>query len=31
VLPPDILVRGDTHNPQGEQLAADIGRAAKVN
>ena len=31
VLPPDILVRGDTHNPQGEQLAADIGRAARVN
>lgn len=31
VLPPDILLRGDTHNPQGEQLAADIGRAAKVN
>jgi lipid-binding SYLF domain-containing protein len=31
VLPPDILVRGDTHNPQGEQLAADIGRAARAN
>jgi lipid-binding SYLF domain-containing protein len=31
VLPPDILVRGGTHNPQGEQLAADIGRAARVN
>jgi lipid-binding SYLF domain-containing protein len=31
VLPPDILVRGDAHNPQGEQLAADIGRAARVN
>jgi len=30
VLPPDILVRGDTRNPQGEQLAADIGRAAMV-
>jgi len=28
VLPPDILVRGDTRNPQGEPLAADIGRAA---
>jgi SH3 domain-containing YSC84-like protein 1 len=31
VLPPDIVVRSDTHNPQGEQLAADIGRAARVN
>ena len=31
VLPPDILMRGDTRNPQGEQLAADIGRAAKIN
>jgi SH3 domain-containing YSC84-like protein 1 len=30
VLPPDILVRGDAHNPQGEQLAADIGRAATI-
>jgi lipid-binding SYLF domain-containing protein len=30
VLPPDILVRGDTHNPQGEQLAAEIGRASKI-
>ena len=28
VLPPDILVRGDTRNPQGEPLAADIGRVA---
>ncbi len=28
VLPPDILVRGDTRNPQGEQLALDIGRAS---
>jgi SH3 domain-containing YSC84-like protein 1 len=31
VLPPDILVRGGTRNPQGDQLAADIGRAAKIN
>ena len=30
VLPPDILVRGDARNPQGEQLAADIGRAANL-
>jgi lipid-binding SYLF domain-containing protein len=30
VLPPDILVRGDARNPQGEQLAADISRAATV-
>jgi SH3 domain-containing YSC84-like protein 1 len=30
VLPPDILVRGDTRNPQGEQLAADISRAAII-
>lgn len=30
VLPPDILVRGDARNPQGEQLAADIGRAATI-
>ncbi len=30
VLPPDILVRGDARNPQGEQLAADIGRAATL-
>lgn len=28
VLPPDILVRGDARNPQGEQLAADISHAA---
>jgi lipid-binding SYLF domain-containing protein len=28
VLPPDILVRGTAHSPAGEQLAADIGRAA---
>jgi SH3 domain-containing YSC84-like protein 1 len=28
VLPPDILVRGEVHNLQGEKLAADIGRAA---
>src|SRR6266436_4328883 len=28
VLPPDIVVRGDARNPQGEQLAGDIGRAA---
>ncbi len=28
VLPPDILVRGDAHNIQGEQLAADISHAA---
>jgi lipid-binding SYLF domain-containing protein len=27
-LPPDILVRGTAHSPAGEQLAADIGRAA---
>ena len=30
VLPPDILVRGSAHNAQGDQLAADIGRAAVV-
>ena len=30
VLPPDILVRGDARNPQGEQLAADISRAAML-
>ena len=30
VLPPDILVRGVAHNTQGDQLAADIGRAAVV-
>jgi lipid-binding SYLF domain-containing protein len=30
VLPPDILVRGVAHNAQGDQLAADIGRAAVV-
>jgi lipid-binding SYLF domain-containing protein len=30
VLPPDILVRGDARNPQGEQLAADISRAATI-
>jgi SH3 domain-containing YSC84-like protein 1 len=30
VLPPDILVRGDVHNIQGEQLAADISRAATL-
>ena len=30
VLPPDILVRSDTRNPQGEQLAADISRAATI-
>jgi lipid-binding SYLF domain-containing protein len=30
VLPPDILVRGDARNPQGEQLAAAISRAATV-
>jgi lipid-binding SYLF domain-containing protein len=28
VLPPDVLLRGDAHNPQGDQLAADIARAA---
>jgi len=28
VLPPDILVRGTAHSAAGEQLAADIGRAA---
>ena len=30
VLPPDILVRGDARNPQGDQLAADISRAATI-
>jgi len=30
VLPPGILVRGVAHNTQGDQLAADIGRAAVV-
>ena len=30
MLPPDILVRRDAHNPQGEQLAADISRAATI-
>jgi lipid-binding SYLF domain-containing protein len=30
VLPPDILVRGDARNPQGEQLAGDISRAATI-
>ena len=28
VLPPDIIVRYDAWNPQGDRLAADIGRAA---
>jgi len=30
VLPPDILVRNEARNPQGEQLAADISRAATI-
>ena len=28
VLPPDILLRGTAHNPQGDQLAAEVSRAA---
>jgi SH3 domain-containing YSC84-like protein 1 len=28
VLPPDIVILGQAQNPQGDQLAADIGRAA---
>jgi len=28
VLPPDIVVRGDARNPQGEALAADIAKAS---
>lgn len=30
VLPPDILVRGEARNAQGEKLAADISRAATL-
>ena len=30
VLPPDILVRNEARNSQGEQLAADISRAATI-
>ena len=28
VLPPDIVVRGDARNPQGEALAMDIAKAS---
>lgn len=28
VLPPDILLRGTAHNPQGDTLAAEVSRAA---
>jgi lipid-binding SYLF domain-containing protein len=28
VLPPDIVIRGDAHNPNGDILAADIAKAS---